>query len=94
MSKEQKEKESGAIVFLEPGVELLHAVSTENDKVRVVIYRDSRDGIYHWYELEFLEDDGWKVVFRVGDKKLQEAIDLFIKARDFVKANPPKDGND
>jgi hypothetical protein len=93
MSKEQKEL--GTLVVLEPGVELLHVVRSGKGKVRVVIYRDTRDGVYHWYELEFLEPSGeWKVVFRIGDAKLQEAIDMFTEAREFVKKNPPPPANE
>jgi hypothetical protein len=67
------------VVVLEPGVELLDIVR-EGD-TRVVVYRDSRDGVYHWYELEFLHEGAWQVIFRIGDTKIQEAIDLFTKAK-------------
>lgn len=88
MSKEHKEL--CTLVVLEPGVELLHVVRTPGGKVRIVVYRDTREGIYHWYELEFLEPSGvWKVIFRVGDRRLQEAIGLFTQAAAFVKDNPP-----
>jgi hypothetical protein len=81
-----KRMESGTIVLLEEGVELLDVVR-EGD-ARVVVYRDTRNGRYHWYELEFLQDSGeWTPVFRVGDKKIQEAIDLFAKAKQ-VAAKP------
>ena len=87
MSKEPTEL--GTIVVLEPGVELLHVARKNKDPVRVSIYRDRRDGVYHWYELEFLQENGeWDVVFRVGDRKVQEAIDLLTEARDHVKNNP------
>lgn len=80
---------------MKPGVELLETVAAENGKVRVLIFRDRRDGVYHWYALEFLRPSGeWDEIVRVGDRKLQEAIDLFTRARDFVKANPPQGGHE
>jgi hypothetical protein len=73
------QKEFGTIVFLKEGVELLGAVREK--KTRVAVYRDTREGVYHWYELEFLTESGWKPIFRVGDSKIGEAIDLFTRAR-------------
>jgi hypothetical protein len=67
------------VVVLEDGVELVGTVG--EGKARVVVYRDTREGIYHWYDLEFCTANGWDIVFRVGDGKLQEAIDLFNQAR-------------
>ena len=32
----------------------LNGVPNANGKVRVVILEDTREGIYHWYQLEFL----------------------------------------
>lgn len=85
MSDEQKEL--GTVVVLEEGVELLDVV--REGKTRVAIYRDTRRGLYHWYDLEFLEESGeWKVIFSVGDKKIQEAIDLFTKAKQVVASKP------
>lgn len=82
--------EHGTIVVLPEGTELLHVVRSSQGQVRVAVYREKRgDGFYHWYDLEFLEDDGWDLIFRIGDRKLQEAIDMFAAARDFVKNNPP-----
>lgn len=81
--------ELGTIVLLEPGVELLHVIRQDQHPVRVSIYRDCRDGVCHWYELEFLQENGqWEVVFRVGDRKVQEAIDLLTETRDHVKRSP------
>lgn len=76
------QKESGTIVFLEEGVELLGAVREK--KTRVAVYRDTREGVYHWYELEFLNESGWEPIFRVGDNKIGEAIDLFTRARNLA----------
>lgn len=84
--------EQGTIVVLEPGVELLHVVRKDSNPVRVAVYRDSRDGVYHWYELEFLQENGqWDVIFRVGDTKVQEAIELLTQAREYVKNCPPQE---
>jgi hypothetical protein len=76
----------GTIVFLEDGVELLGQVG--DGKVRVVVYRDTRKGICHWYELDFCTPSGWESIFRVGDGKLQEAIDLFTQAKALAASSP------
>ncbi len=89
MSDEQKE--FAEIVVLEPGLVLLDVVRQGN--TRVVVYRDTRNGLYHWYELEFLQESVWQSVFRVGDKKIQEAIDLFTKAK-LVAASKPSPNDD
>jgi hypothetical protein len=87
-----EQKELGVIVVLEEGVELLDVV--RDGKVRVVIYRDRREGLSHWYELEFLEPSGeWTGIFRIGDKNIQEAIDLFTKAK-LVAASKPSPDDD
>lgn len=89
----KNQKELGTIVVLEEGVELLGVV--REWKTRMVVYRDTREGLYHWYELEFLEESGeWQVIFRVGDKKIQEAIDLFTRARDLATSTPLSKSDD
>jgi len=73
----------GVIVFLKEGVQLLGVVY--DGKARVVVYRDTRDDDpYHRYELEFLQEAGWKAVLELGDSSIQKAINLFTKAKDLV----------
>lgn len=93
MCKEQKQ--SATLFVMKPGVELLETCVADGGKVRIIIFRDTREGIDHSFQLEFLKPDGiWAVIFSVGERKLNDAIELFTQARDFVKANPPPAGNE
>ncbi len=86
--------DTGTIVVLAEGVELLGVVC--KGKARVVIYRDTREGVYQWYELEFLLDSGWETILRVGDGNISDAIDLLTDARKLAadKASPSHDDHD
>ena len=75
------------------GLELLDVVL--DGRARVAIYQDFRDGVSHWFILEFRGDDAtWESVVCSGDKKIRTAFDRFAKAKDMALSTPVSQDDD
>jgi len=86
MSDERKEL--GTIVVLELGVVLLDVV--REGETRVVIYRDTRNGLYHWYELEFLEESVWQPISGSETERFRRATTCSRKRSRSLRASLPR----